>query len=420
MPITNVTLEGNYPTSCVDVSYGVASVYAQDNWLQTENSYKAWDRQPRPYITTLPYTVQKTSYVPSGFALWTETPAFGARSERSGFAGVKLSYLEGLASSLDDDVPLADAMNGALDSIHGSTWNFPVFAAEAHKTIDSVYLLAQKAAKGGEYLRKLKRHPKHLYKVMKDLFFVPSSNRQRDRALQRLELRAGTDDLAKAWLRYRYEVMTGLMDVRDAATTTADLLLAQPETHKSATRRTIVVELPPHTLAYGGWDAPFLLGPTMTDPHLFFKREAVAEITCEAWITTRRENPVLSEANQLGLVNWPANIWELLPGSFIADWVLDIGAYLERIPALCGLQVVDSGFSTYRRVGGVITAWCDTTYYSTGSITMEPVSFHASLYQRSPWPNPAPVWTPSIRLSTNRLIDAAALFRSIPLGRFKI
>jgi hypothetical protein len=222
----------------------------------------------------------------------------------------------------------------------------------------------------------------------------------------------GSDDAAKAWLRYRYEVMTGIMDIQEAAKTTADLLLAQPEVHKSSARRTIAVELPVHTLSYGGWDLPFLLG-IGAGANLQFVRQASAEITCKAWISTRRDNPVLSEANQLGLINWPSNLWALAPGSFIADWALDIGNYLERLPALCGLQVVDSGYSTYRRVGGTITASLGSDYYTTRTLELEPLEFEASSYQRSPWPNPAPVWTPAVRLSTNRLIDAAALFRTL-------
>jgi hypothetical protein len=351
-------------------------------------------------------------YTPVAYTIIESAPYYSAYRETTGFAGCKLSYLLGLASSLDDEDPLAEAMNGAIDNIKGASWNFPVFAYEANKTIDSVRLLAQKATKGAEYFKRFRKQPKILLELISQLWYTSHVDNRRNRYYKRIDRRVGTDDAAKAWLRYRYELMTGVRDIEDAARTTADLLLAQPEVHKSSSRRTIAVELPDHTFNYGAWDQPFLLG-IGAGANLTFHRHASAEITCKAWIATRRDNPVLSEANQLGLLNVPANIWAITPGSFLADWALDIGAYLERLPALCGLQIVDSGYSTYRRVGGTIDAWVGSDFYTTRTLEIETLEFQASTYQRSPWPNPAPVWTPKLRLNTNRLVDAAALFKTL-------
>jgi hypothetical protein len=257
-----------------------------------------------------------------------------------------------------------------------------------------------------------------LLQLITELFYNSPKDVRRNRYYKRVDERFGSDDAAKAWLRYRYEVMTSILDVQEAAKTTADLLLNQPEVHKASAQRTIAVELPPHVLNYGGWDQPFLLG-IGASANLQFVRYATAEVTCRAWISTRRDNPVLSEANQLGLINWPSNIWALFPGSFIADWALDIGNYLERLPALCGLQIVDSGYSTFRRVGGTITASVGSDFYTTRTLDLESLEFEASSYQRSPWPNPAPVWTLAVRLSTNRLVDAAALFRTLGVPGFQ-
>jgi len=417
MPILDIRLAADYHRLSTNTSWGNVSTYDDVYTLESALTYRVWSHQPRPYVSTLPYVSQKVSYVPVGYYIEEDSPAYANNSVRTGWVGAKLDYLLGLASSQDDDVPLANAMNGAIDSIKGASWNFPVFAAEANKTIDSVQLLAQKATKGWAYFKKYRRRPKELLRLVSELWYHSPGDVARNRYYKRIDRRVGTDDAAKAWLRYRYEIMTGIMDVQDAAKTTADLLLAQPEVHKSAARRTIAVELPTHTVSYGEWDPPFLLG-IGAGANLHFARHASAEITCKAWISTRRDNPVLSEANQLGLINWPANLWELLPGSFIADWALDVGSYLERLPALCGLQIVDSGYSTFRRVGGIITASVGSDYYTTRTLEMEPLEFEASSYQRSPWPNPAPVWTPAVRLSTNRIVDAAALFRTLGTPSF--
>ena len=415
MPTVNDRLSSTFHMLSTN-TYGGVDYHTDAAYvLETAHVYRSWSRQSRPYILTLPYVSQKVSYVPKGYYIEELGPP---DSRRTGWVGANLDYLLGLASSQDDDVPLANAMNGAIDNIKGASWNFPVFAAEAHKTMDSVHLLAQKATKGWSYFRKLRRNPKQLLQAVTSLWYHSPKDVKRNAYYKRVDTRFGTDDAAKAWLRYRYEVMTGIMDVQDAAKTTADLLLAQPEVHKSAVRRTIAVELPVHSVGYGTPGAPYLLG-IHAGANLAFVRRASAEITCKAWISTRRDNPVISEANQLGLLNWPANIWELLPGSFIADWSLDIGNYLERLPALCGLVIVDSGFSTYRRVGGTISASVGSDYYTTRYLELEPLEFEASSYQRSPWVNPTPVWTPAIRLSTNRLIDAAALFRTLGTPSFQ-
>lgn len=416
MPIVNTRISGTFHRSKTITSYGNVNVYDEPYTLESASVYRAWSRQTRPYVTTLPYVVQKASYMPKGYHIEEHSGSWS--SVMDGWVGVKLSYLLGLASSQNDDIPLADAMNGAIDNIKGASWNFPVFAAEANKTIDSVHLLAQKATKGWSYFKEYRRRPKMLLQLVTELFSHSPKDARRNRYYKRIDQRLGSDDAAKAWLRYRYEVMTTILDVQEAAKTTADLLLSQPEVHKSSVQRTIAVELPPHVLWYGGWDQPFLLG-IGASAKLRFDRQASAEITCRAWISTRRDNPVLSEANQLGLINWPANAWSLFPGSFIADWSLDIGNYLERLPALCGLQIIDSGYSTFRRVGGTISASVGSDYYTTRSLELDPLEFEASSYQRSPWPNPAPVWTPAVRLSTNRLIDAAALFRTLGTPSFQ-
>jgi hypothetical protein len=157
VPILDIRLAADYHRLSTDTSYGVVNSYDEVYTLETALTYRAWSRQPRPYITTLPYVSQKVSYVPVGYYVEEDSPFYSANSKRTGWVGVQLDYLLGLASQQNDEVPLADAMNGAIDSIKGASWNFPVFAAEANKTIDSVHLLAQKATKGWAYFKKFRK-----------------------------------------------------------------------------------------------------------------------------------------------------------------------------------------------------------------------------------------------------------------------
>ena len=51
-------------------------------------------------------------------------------------------------------------------------------------------------------------------------------------------------------------------------------------------------------------------------------------------------NGGLNEAKEFGFLNLPALGWELIPFSFVADWVLPIGDYVNNLDAFVGLRVL--------------------------------------------------------------------------------
>lgn len=57
-------------------------------------------------------------------------------------------------------------------------------------------------------------------------------------------------------------------------------------------------------------------------------------------------DPMAGFANQAGLLNPALVAWELVPFSFVVDWFLPVGNYLDYLTALCGLDVVDGYIST--------------------------------------------------------------------------
>lgn len=60
-------------------------------------------------------------------------------------------------------------------------------------------------------------------------------------------------------------------------------------------------------------------------------------------------NPNLYRANQLGLVN-PASIaWELVPFSFVVDWFLPVGAFLDSYTAFMGLSIANGMSTVFER-----------------------------------------------------------------------
>lgn len=59
------------------------------------------------------------------------------------------------------------------------------------------------------------------------------------------------------------------------------------------------------------------------------------------------ENPNLWLANRLGLVNPASVAWEVVPFSFVVDWFIPVGEFLNRTTATVGLRC-HSGYTTYR------------------------------------------------------------------------
>lgn len=76
-------------------------------------------------------------------------------------------------------------------------------------------------------------------------------------------------------------------------------------------------------------------------------------------------NPNLYRANQLGLVNPVALLWQLIPFSFIVDWFVNVGQFLNSWSDFLGLEIKDTmtsvtrtlhGDEYYRRYGA-LTSW---------------------------------------------------------------
>lgn len=57
-------------------------------------------------------------------------------------------------------------------------------------------------------------------------------------------------------------------------------------------------------------------------------------------------NPNLFLASQLGLVNPLSVAWELIPGSFVADWMFDIGSFLGSMSDFVGTEVTGAWHSS--------------------------------------------------------------------------
>jgi len=101
-------------------------------------------------------------------------------------------------------------------------------------------------------------------------------------------------------------------------------------------------------------------------------------------IRYRESNPGLAFAAQTGFTN-PLNLaWEILPFSFVADWFLPIGPYLESLTAFQGLEFVSGGRTNFTRVR------MDSAISYNGAASGEPtvqVNYQAAYREQQIWLN---------------------------------
>lgn len=143
-----------------------------------------------------------------------------------------------------------------------------------------------------------------------------------------------TNSLAQNWLELQYGWKPLLSDVREASEALARFNLANSswqQVRSSATRRTktyvpIVYVINSQAFVWGGFSVSY-------------------ESSVKYGLRYRLSSAKRALMAQTGFTN-PINLgWELIPFSFVVDWFLPIGSYLESLSDFDGFEFVD-GFQT--------------------------------------------------------------------------
>jgi hypothetical protein len=151
--------------------------------------------------------------------------------------------------------------------------------------------------------------------------------------LTRTNIKASTP--AKAWLEIQYgwrPLLTDIYNGMDQANT----MLRQEGGHFGVTRRleTGLLTRPPEPD----------LGP---DGFSEIESSHYGKASVEIKFKARVDNPTLAYLNSLQVVNPLSFLWENLPFSFVTDWLVPVGDWLNSITAPLGLTFV-SGYRTTR------------------------------------------------------------------------
>lgn len=125
----------------------------------------------------------------------------------------------------------------------------------------------------------------------------------------------------------------------------------------------------------------------------------------------RVSNPNLDLANRLGLINPASVLWEAVPFSFLVDWFLPVGNFLQGFTDFVGLELIDGSITSrrtayvehaagYRYIGLSTNNTWDTDYASYQAVKMVR-TVTTSL--------PRPPLTTGRGLSPGRAVNAVAL-----------
>lgn len=228
---------------------------------------------------------------------------------------MSLRYLYSNPISVDFDV-LTDSEVAIklLDKIKDAEWQAPVFVAEARKSMEMVLQSAKTLARTIRNLRKGR-----IADVFKDLGLT--ENKRIIKRYNTTRFKDPSKAAAEAWLQLKYGWIPLLLDAKSAAETLAEIVEKDrdlPLTARVSMRRTTETV---QEVAFSG--QPVGSGSV--------RLETKTEVS-KRLLVSYRVNP-LDVPGSLGLLNPLAVAWELVPLSFVADWFLPIGDYLQHLDA---------------------------------------------------------------------------------------
>jgi hypothetical protein len=278
-------------------------------------------------------TTTKFSYVvgfggcPNGFDILTRTWTVEMTcTPTTAYSGV---------ATLTEDSAVAKLLSKAK----GAEFSLPVFFGEGRETLTMILGTAKKLAGAYSSLRR-----GNLPKCRLLLGLGPPSKRQQNRFFRQF----GNDArraAANHWLELQYGWIPLLMDVKSAA----ELLASRSEGDKSmigkVTSRTSSSRLEVSTVQFSS--SPY--GDML-------RRAKIVESWKFAWKFERKDTDSLGS---LGLLNPVSVAWELLPLSFVVDWMLPVGRYLEHLDVPLRFRHV-GGTKGYKRQ--VTTSYSDFRY----------------------------------------------------------
>lgn len=344
MTTGSVTQAGGYPA---------ASPYYQKTWNGTDGRSEVVNGRKRERWNNYTCTIARESpLIPSSPLV------FVTAGGSSGLGGVFLPW-----TSLDE----LGLQSKLVEKIRGHEFNLAVNVAQSKKLVDMCVLNIRKLSRS---LRYLKRGD-----------FANAARQLGIRKPPRSRLNAG--DVSGRWLELQYGWMPAVKDSYEAAKAYEAL---------TTYRHSRVVVTKQKRSSYEGSAAP-------------------SNYSCPGIARTRRKivyemEEALSAPRSLGLMDPFSVVWEIIPYSFVIDWFIPVGSYLENlavIPNLRGRFCVSTDQMKQAAFGRALNptyAGRRRTYFAR-QVTR---SVSTGLSVQKPWFQPLP-----LALSAKRIFNAIAL-----------
>lgn len=129
-------------------------------------------------------------------------------------------------------------------------------------------------------------------------------------------------------------------------------------------------------------------------------QEVSGSVRASAGVIAIMHSPLVASANSIGLVNPALVAWELVPFSFIVDWFLPIGSYIDGLTAFSGYTIKQKYVSSSKVI------YSNVSTSLGGSVTTTEKTILRSI---------SPRFTPNLRfknpISTGHALNALALIR---------
>lgn len=271
----------------------------------------------------------------------------------------------------------------ALGKISDAKVNVAVAYAEAAKTSDLILQTANRIDRAYRALR-----------------------RGRFKEVARL-LNLSPKTVHKTWLEYKYGWTPLLMDVKNAAEFFAQQHVGRPVR--------FVVSASEQESGSKNWIQTYWPYDDNQESLAQIFHSSVWESKAKVKIWCELTNPSYSQLQQIGLTNPLLVAWELVPYSFVFDWFISVGDWLQGLTALNGVTV--------RRI--MMTSYVDRTYgrntpptvrssathtYHEGGMTL---SLNRKIFGRgAPSVDPLSLYPPKAKsFSFQKMITSLALLR---------
>nr|APG77177.1 hypothetical protein [Shahe levi-like virus 2] len=253
----------------------------------------------------------------------------------SGSYAQYLSFTDSLNRLIFDTSVLGDIRNRALKKVGGSSRvNYTQFLVEIRSTsamlFSAVLLLLRlaKAVKRGDFY-----NIQQIFQQIAETYLKVSASRAKK--ITKRKLRSFSKDVGSNWLQLQFGWLPLMSDIHEMF---EDIKRNFSRDLKLYVKSSNIVDVSPELVNYN-----------QTDPSKY--RSVIAKAQCRRYtkvaVRFKVKDPFKQFIASIGLTNPLGVAWELVPYSFVVDWCLPIGSYLEALHYTDGLEFVD-GVETTR------------------------------------------------------------------------